>query len=225
MTDTNIKTVQSLYEAFGRGDIGFILDQLTDDVDWASCPDSNIAPWRGIHRGKAEVPNFFKALGENIADHRVHAAVVHVERDRRHGGDALGRDSPGDREIHRDGHSSLVALPRRQDLLLPRHRGHRANSSPAAQGLTPLPGHQMRETEISRGGRVLRVRDAGTPAAAPSCTSTGPRVRGWTFASASRSPPITVSGWCPSTGPATAVRRPRLVWREGEGGLGQKAGS
>lgn len=33
--------------------------QANSDVDWASCPDSHIAPWHGIHRGKAEVPNFF----------------------------------------------------------------------------------------------------------------------------------------------------------------------
>jgi len=66
MTDPKITTVQRVYEAFGRADIGFILDQLTDDVDWASCPDSDIAPWHGIRKGKAEVPNFFKALGENL---------------------------------------------------------------------------------------------------------------------------------------------------------------
>jgi uncharacterized protein len=66
MTDPKITTVQSVYEAFGRGDIGFILDQLTDDVDWASCPDSDVAPWHGIHQSKAEVPHFFKALGENL---------------------------------------------------------------------------------------------------------------------------------------------------------------
>jgi uncharacterized protein len=66
MTDPKITTVQHIYEAFGRGDIGFILDQLTDDVDWASCPDSDIAPWHGIHQSKAEVPHFFKALGENL---------------------------------------------------------------------------------------------------------------------------------------------------------------
>ena len=35
MNDPKIETVQSVYEAFGRGDIDFILDQLTDDVDWA----------------------------------------------------------------------------------------------------------------------------------------------------------------------------------------------
>ncbi len=66
MTDPKITTVQHIYEAFGRGDVGFILDQLTDDVDWASCPDSDIAPWHGIHQGKAEVPRFFKALGEDL---------------------------------------------------------------------------------------------------------------------------------------------------------------
>jgi uncharacterized protein len=66
MTDVKIGTIQSIYEAFGRGDIGFILDQLTDDVDWASCPDSDVAPWHGVHRGKAEVPQFFKALGDAL---------------------------------------------------------------------------------------------------------------------------------------------------------------
>jgi uncharacterized protein len=66
MNDSKIETVQGMYEAFGRGDVGFILDQLTDDVDWASCPGSDVAPWHGIHRGKAEVPNFFKALADSL---------------------------------------------------------------------------------------------------------------------------------------------------------------
>ena len=66
MTDSKIETVRSVYEAFGRGDIDFILSQVTDDVDWASCPGSDIAPWHGIHRGKAEVPNFFKGLGDSL---------------------------------------------------------------------------------------------------------------------------------------------------------------
>jgi ketosteroid isomerase-like protein len=66
MTDPKITAVQSVYEAFGRGDVGYILDQLTDDVDWASCPGSDVAPWHGIHRGKAEVPNYFKALADTV---------------------------------------------------------------------------------------------------------------------------------------------------------------
>jgi uncharacterized protein len=66
MSDSEIETVQGMYEAFGRGDIGFILDQVTDDVDWASCPGSDVAPWHGIHQGKAEVPNFFKTLADSL---------------------------------------------------------------------------------------------------------------------------------------------------------------
>ena len=66
MTDTKIATVQSVYEAFGVWRHRRHPGNLTDDVDWASCPDSQIAPWHGIHRGKAEVPNFFKALAENL---------------------------------------------------------------------------------------------------------------------------------------------------------------
>jgi uncharacterized protein len=64
MSDSKIATIQSVYEAFGRGDVGHILDQVTDDVDWASCPESNTAPWHGVYAGKAELPNFFKGLGE-----------------------------------------------------------------------------------------------------------------------------------------------------------------
>jgi ketosteroid isomerase-like protein len=65
MSDHKIETIQRVYEAFARGDVQFILGQLTDDVDWASCPDSDIAPWHGV-RGKDEVPAFFKTLGEAL---------------------------------------------------------------------------------------------------------------------------------------------------------------
>jgi uncharacterized protein len=66
MTDRKIEIVRGLYEAFGRGDIEHILAQLTDDVDWASCPGSDIAPWHGVHQGPAEVSAFFKALAGTL---------------------------------------------------------------------------------------------------------------------------------------------------------------
>jgi ketosteroid isomerase-like protein len=64
MSDQNMKTVQGIYEAFGRGDVEHILDQLTDDVDWASEAGGGIAPWHGDHDGKAAVPRFFEALAK-----------------------------------------------------------------------------------------------------------------------------------------------------------------
>jgi hypothetical protein len=66
MGDTKIETVQGIYEAFGSGDVGAILDVLTDDVDFGSEPDSTIAPWHGRRRNKQEVAAFFQAIGENL---------------------------------------------------------------------------------------------------------------------------------------------------------------
>lgn len=61
MTDSKIATVQAVYEAFGRGDVATILDNLTDDVDW-SAEAIPVAPWHGACHGKGEVPRFFTEL-------------------------------------------------------------------------------------------------------------------------------------------------------------------
>jgi len=64
--DVNIKTMQSIYEAFGRGDIEFILATVTDDVDWATEASGRGAPWYGPHNGVAEVGEFFEAFGSTM---------------------------------------------------------------------------------------------------------------------------------------------------------------
>lgn len=65
-SDDNVKTIQSVYEAFGRGDVAAILDVLTDDVDWASDADSTEVPWWGVRHGKADVADFFTKLGTEM---------------------------------------------------------------------------------------------------------------------------------------------------------------
>jgi ketosteroid isomerase-like protein len=64
--DDNIKLIQTVYEAFGRGDIQFILDSVTDDVDWATDTASTAAPWYGPHHGRAGVTEFFQAFGSTM---------------------------------------------------------------------------------------------------------------------------------------------------------------
>src|ERR1700730_15634066 len=64
--DVNIKTIQETYDAFGRGDIPFILDIVTDDVDWAADTASNAAPWYGIRHGREGVASFFKEFGSTM---------------------------------------------------------------------------------------------------------------------------------------------------------------
>ena len=63
----NLKTIQSVYEAFGRGDVAAILETLTDDVDWASeAADPAGAPWYGVRRGRDAVAAFFEAFGSTM---------------------------------------------------------------------------------------------------------------------------------------------------------------
>ena len=53
--------IQSVYDAFGRGDIQAILSNLTDDVDW-TLEGPSIIPFTGKRKGVAQVKLFFDAL-------------------------------------------------------------------------------------------------------------------------------------------------------------------
>jgi ketosteroid isomerase-like protein len=64
--DDNIKTIMTMYEAFGRGDVATILEALADDVDWAAEAASDLAPWYGVKHGKDEVASFFEAFGATM---------------------------------------------------------------------------------------------------------------------------------------------------------------
>jgi ketosteroid isomerase-like protein len=61
----NVAAITKIYEAFGRGEIPYIIGQLTDDVRWISRFEP-IVPWGGDYSGKANVPKFFDAIGQNV---------------------------------------------------------------------------------------------------------------------------------------------------------------
>ena len=64
---TNTQTTQNIYGAFGRGDVATILGYVADDVAWDnSMVASKECPWNGNFSGKANVPGFFKAVGDNL---------------------------------------------------------------------------------------------------------------------------------------------------------------
>jgi ketosteroid isomerase-like protein len=58
----NVKTVQLIYEAFGRGDVPRILEQLSDDVAWdQDAPSYGVDIYEpGV--GKEHVEKFFTAI-------------------------------------------------------------------------------------------------------------------------------------------------------------------
>ena len=65
MTDT-VTFVQSLYAAFGRGDLKSILDVSDPAIEWVSNGSPTTIPWAGTHTGHAGATEFFVALGGHL---------------------------------------------------------------------------------------------------------------------------------------------------------------
>jgi ketosteroid isomerase-like protein len=87
----NLAVVGGIYEAFGRGDISFILDQIADDCAWESWLDNHgqnagLPPMQPRH-GRDGVAEFFAYVSTmQIADFQVldmlssdHQVVVEVK--------------------------------------------------------------------------------------------------------------------------------------------------
>src|SRR6476646_6234078 len=67
MSGSNIALVQSLYAAFGRGEIAAIVKALSSDVDWTVNGQSKMYPCFGRWTGPVEVQNFFKLVADHEA--------------------------------------------------------------------------------------------------------------------------------------------------------------
>ena len=60
----NVKFIQDLYAAFGRGDMQPLMTALDPAVSWSMVGRPQDVPMAGIRTGKAGVENFFKTLRE-----------------------------------------------------------------------------------------------------------------------------------------------------------------
>ena len=60
---TPTEVVQSMYAAFGRGDIQTLLDHVTDDVEWIHRGSIGL-PYMGTFRGKAALLQWFGHVAE-----------------------------------------------------------------------------------------------------------------------------------------------------------------
>jgi hypothetical protein len=72
----NTATVNRIYEAFGKGDIPSIINELADDVRWEQWADNTAqkagVPWLAARKGKEGVVEFFKIIaGLNIKEFQV----------------------------------------------------------------------------------------------------------------------------------------------------------
>lgn len=74
LTD-NATTVAQLYEAFGRGDIAFILNHIDDTCQWVGAGEGFL-PQGGIYSGK-EAANFFSRLGAAVEFASFNPIAIH----------------------------------------------------------------------------------------------------------------------------------------------------
>lgn len=73
----NTQRAYAIFDAFGRGDIPYILGELTNDSRFTSHLDP-IVPWAGDFVGKDNVVRYFQALGGSVEviDHPVSTVVA-----------------------------------------------------------------------------------------------------------------------------------------------------
>ena len=64
MSNANVELVQSLYAAFGRGDVATVVAACTPDVAWHAGGRQSDFPTFGPRQGRKAVEEFFKTAAE-----------------------------------------------------------------------------------------------------------------------------------------------------------------
>lgn len=59
----NVEVVQRAYSNFKSGDVGALLEQMSEDVDWR-LPEIEGAPFAGARKGRGQVSEFFTSLAD-----------------------------------------------------------------------------------------------------------------------------------------------------------------
>ena len=61
----NVKLIRDCFDAFGRGDAGFIVARVAKDVDWRHAGGPEI-PYGGAYKGRDGVGDFFTKIGAAV---------------------------------------------------------------------------------------------------------------------------------------------------------------
>ena len=79
--EENKRTVRSIFEAFGRGDVPGVLQHVSEDVSWKA-PGPEVVPYFGDRRGHAGAVEFFTQLGTNVNFEQFEPGAFVAEGDR-----------------------------------------------------------------------------------------------------------------------------------------------
>jgi uncharacterized protein len=71
---TSTETIQTLYAAFGRGDVATILEHVSEDIDWAVAVaqknGAELVPYYEPLKGKTNLVRFFSAFASETEIHK-----------------------------------------------------------------------------------------------------------------------------------------------------------
>jgi len=59
---SNVDTVKRMYDAFGKGNVGEIIEQMDENVMWDTKSNVPGVPWLAPRRGKSNIGGFFESL-------------------------------------------------------------------------------------------------------------------------------------------------------------------
>src|SRR5437667_4862196 len=59
---TTKETLKAMYDAFGTGNIPFIIETISEDFTWQDPSDPSVAPFGGVHKGRSGMMEFFQQL-------------------------------------------------------------------------------------------------------------------------------------------------------------------
>lgn len=79
--EDNKRVVQSIFEAFGRGDVPGVLEHLSEDVTWKA-PGPDTIPYFGDRRGHGGATEFFVKLGTTVDFEHFEPGAFVAEDDR-----------------------------------------------------------------------------------------------------------------------------------------------
>src|ERR1051326_1722771 len=82
MSEANIATVQSMYAAFGRGEIDTIINGCTSEVVWTAGGRERDFPAFGTFKGQDRVRDFFRAVSDTQEFSEFSPQEYYADRDK-----------------------------------------------------------------------------------------------------------------------------------------------
>ena len=81
--ESNVEFVKDLFAAFGRGDIGYVVDAHADDVVMESpVSRTSTLPWAGTRTGRQQLVEYFETMATHVRPEAFRDVVFTASGDR-----------------------------------------------------------------------------------------------------------------------------------------------